>query len=340
MKTGVLLINLGTPKSYSKKDVAPYLREFLMDPYVIDKPWLLRFFLVNALIIPVRTKNSSLAYQKVWTDRGSPFLFHTSDLEERLQENLGENFIVKFAMRYGEPSIPNVLKKFDPNEIDKLLVLPLYPQYAESSTRTALEVVEKNISAFKNVHFLKPFYKEPKFIQAYTALIQEQSQSFKPDHLLMSFHGLPERHILKTDPECEKCLTKSICTMRDSETCYRSQSFQTANELALSLGLTKDQYSVSFQSRLGKDPWIKPYTDEIIKDLVQKGVKKLQVVCPAFAADCLETIEEIGIALKSDFLELGGEDFCLTPCLNSHSSWVNALAFWIQNESDHLWKVN
>lgn len=325
-KTGVLLLNLGTPDAPEPEAVGRYLKEFLMDKWVIDIPAPLRWFLVNVLIVPKRKFASAEAYKKIWTHEGSPLLTNLKKLAEQVAPRLG-GAPVAVGMRYGDPSIASAFQKL--KTCDRILVFPLYPQYAESSVRSSEEkcqAVAKEVGFSGEVQFVPPFFDEAGFIAAFAQLVQESQKSFSADHLLMSFHGLPEHHVKRTDPTGQHCLANSSCCdkMVDANRlCYRAQSFATARALAKKLGITN--YSVSFQSRLGRRPWIKPYSDELYKSLPQNGVKRLLVVSPSFAADCLETLEEIEMRGREDFLAAGGEDFKMVPCLNFHPLWVEAV---------------
>ncbi|MBI4412361.1 MAG: ferrochelatase [Deltaproteobacteria bacterium] len=306
--TGVLLINLGTPDEPTVPAVRRYLKEFLSDPYVIDINPLARWLLVNCVISPFRAPKSTLAYRKVWTDRGSPLLFYTVDLTKKVAEKLGNGFVVEMAMRYGRPSIEEGMKKLIQKGVSEIRVLPLYPQYASSSTGSTIDEVNRLAKKMNSPPFkiLPAFYNHPGFVKSFAEIGMPILNDLKPHHVLFSFHGLPERHILKGDP-------------------YRDHSFHTAHAIAKVLGLKPDEYSVSFQSRLGRTPWIKPYTDLILVELAQKGKKKVAVFCPSFVADCLETLEEIGIRGRESFLAAGGEKLELIPSLNTHPMWVEAV---------------
>ncbi|MDO8519904.1 MAG: ferrochelatase [Deltaproteobacteria bacterium] len=313
--TGVLLINLGTPNAPDTKSVRRYLRLFLSDPYVIDINPVLRWILVNLFIVPFRSPKSALAYKKIWTEEGSPLLINTLKLAKALQEKLGRSHAVQIGMRYGEPSIRHALWRLNHRDIDRILVLPLYPQYASSSTKTCIEEVKKRVRKLgieKPLEFFPPFFDHPGFIHAFAEIGRPYVAGV--DHVLFSFHGLPERHIQKGDP-------------------YRDQCFVTAEALAKGLNLEKEKYSVSFQSRLGRTPWIKPYTDVELVRLACEGKKRLAVFCPAFVADCLETLEEIAIRGKESFLSAGGESLQLIPSLNDHPAWVEALTASIRERS-------
>ncbi len=328
---GILLVNLGTPKSPSTGDVRRYLRTFLMDPYVIDIPFISRWLLVNLIIAPFRAPKSAAAYQKIWTDAGSPLLLHSRHLAQAVQTQLGNDYKVALGMRYGEPSIQSALQELKAAEVESIKVLPLYPHYAESSTRTVVEHTRQTAQqeGLESIlSFLPPFYENKGFIQSAVAQARSTLNGSETDYYLFSFHGLPERHITKVDPTQQHCLQTENCCDVTSEalpTCYRAQCFRTARAMAQALGLNEEQYGISFQSRLGRTPWLKPYTDLVLPELAQQGKRRVAVFCPAFVADCLETLEEIGIRGKELFVEAGGEDLQTVPCVNSHPEWVNAV---------------
>ncbi len=324
--TGVLLINLGTPASPSTADVRSYLDEFLMDRHVLDVPWPIRRLIVSAFILPFRPKASAHAYASIWTDAGSPLLIHSQALQAAMQQRSPRP--VSLAMRYGEPSIQAAVKELADAGVDHLVVVPLYPQYADSTVTTIVEAVNKILPAAIRVEFLPPFYAHPAYRQALTASVKAHLPP-DVDHLLMSYHGLPERHLTKADPTGAHCLQSESCCETASPahaTCYRHQVFVTSRNLAADLGIDAEHYSVSFQSRLGRLPWLTPYTDQVLAELPGRGVKNLAVVCPAFVADNLETLEEMGIQGRETFLEAGGEHFHLIPCLNDDVVWVDALS--------------
>lgn len=328
MKTGVLIINLGTPDNPEPEAVGRYLKQFLMDKWVLDTNPLLRWFLVNVLIVPKRKFASSEAYKKVWTQRGSPLLFHSKDFVEKLQGQLGSNFGVKLAMRYGTPSISSVVEEFKREAFDRLVVFAMYPQYAESSVRSSMEELENSLNDLNyrpEVKVIPPFHSYDGYIEAYANQIKPHLS--RETHLLLSYHGLPERHVRKTDPTKSHCLSKPNCCdalVDANRFCYRAHCFATSRLLAQKLGLRPDQYSVSFQSRLGRDPWIKPYTDFLYVDLIKQGKTNLVVASPSFVTDCLETLEEISMRLREDFLRDGGKQFNIVSCLNSSDEWVSA----------------
>jgi ferrochelatase len=340
-KIGVILLNLGTPESPSIKSVRKYLKEFLMDPFVLDIPWILRSLLVKAVILPFRPKKSSHAYQQIWTEQGSPLALHHNALAQKLQIALGDSYIIKTAMRYGKNDIKTALQELSLSEKDdKLILFPLYPQYAwassESSLSLAKSLFEKNIPDV-TCFSVKPFFAEKGFIECTAKRIcQTRDKGF--EHFLFSFHGIPVHQTQKKTLPHSGCAEKSSCCDQiryNNAYCYRAQCFETARKVAEKSNLTPDQYSVSFQSRLGRTPWIKPYTDHFLKDLAQKGIKKLAVCCPSFVADCLETLEEVGIRTKQDWLDIGGTSFELIPCLNSDPDWVQAVANIVKDETHH-----
>lgn len=330
--SGILVLNLGTPDNAEPPAVGRYLTQFLMDKWVIDIPWLFRWILVNILIVPKRKFLSSAAYQKIWRQDGSPLLKHTRALSERIAASLGSGFHVEVAMRYGNPSIESAFQRLLERGCREVRVLGLYPQYAESSTRTAQEelarVVAKSGYAGQ-VRFLEPFYADSGFISAYSALIRQSLERERPDHLLFSFHSIPERHVQRLDPSGAHCLRKDNCCAEigvNNRNCYRAQCFVTARMIAAQLGLPADKWSVSFQSRLGRTPWLQPYTDKVLVELPAKGVRSLAVVCPSFVTDCLETVEEIDMRGREEFLAAGGEKFTFIPCLNDDPSWARSAA--------------
>jgi protoporphyrin/coproporphyrin ferrochelatase len=331
VKRGLLLLNLGTPDSPRAEDVGRYLKEFLMDAKVVDIPWLLRWFFVNVLIVPKRKHASAEAYEKIWTERGSPLLFHLQDLKKEVLKSAGVGLHVEMAMRYGKPSVNDALKSFEKSGVDEIIVFPLYPQFAESSTLSSqhhVRQIANRLGLRSKLRFVPAFYDAPDFISAFAQSIGPVLENEKPDHLLMSFHGLPERHIKRLDMTGQHCFQQVDCCEKmtpANQNCYRAQSFATARALAKELSVSREKYTVSFQSRLGRTPWIRPFTDEILRELAQKGVRKLAVICPSFVADCLETIEEIGIRGVDTFREAGGESLIYIPCLNSEPEWARAV---------------
>lgn len=331
---GVLLVNLGTPDQPTAPAVRRYLREFLSDPRVLDIGPVGRAALLNLVILPRRPAQSAAAYRKVWDpERGSPLLYHSQDLVQKVQVALGPEFRVELAMRYGTPSIPAALDRLRDAGADQVVVFPLFPQYASSSTGSALEVVYRHAAARWNVpafSAVPAFYDHPGFIAAFAAVGGPVVREHRADHVLFSFHGLPERQIVKSDESGGRhCLAGAGCCDRivpANRHCYRAQCFATARGIARALDLPAEGWSVSFQSRLGRTPWIRPYTDHVLPELAQRGVKRVAVFCPAFVADCLETLEEIGIRAREQFSAAGGEDLVLVPSLNSSPAWVDAVA--------------
>lgn len=335
MKTGVLLVNLGTPNSTSVSDVRTYLRQFLMDGRVIDIPFLSRWFLVNGIIAPFRAPKSAAVYRKVWLKDGSPLKVYGQALERGVQKSLGGTFVVKLAMRYQNPSIQSGIQELLKQEVGQIIVLPLFPQYASASSGSVYEEVMKIISAEQNipgVAIAGTFFDADFFIQPLVNQLQEALSKQKYDQVLFTYHGLPERQIRKGD-KVNCCFKEGCCDSLGShnQLCYRAQCFATTRILAGQLGLNSKQYTTSFQSRLGKDPWIKPYTDEVIKSWPSKGIKRVLALSPSFVADCLETTEEIGSEYKELFEQAGGEHWDLLPCLNENAMWVNGLSNWIRS---------
>jgi protoporphyrin/coproporphyrin ferrochelatase len=330
MTQGLLLINLGTPDEPTAPAVRRYLREFLSDPRVLDMNPVGRALLLNVVILPSRPATSARAYQSIWDpERGSPLLYHSRDLAAGVTAKLGSDWRVELAMRYGKPSIEAGLATLDAAGVDRIVVLPLFPQYASSSTGSAVERVMKLAAERWTVpmlDFVPAFFADPGFLAAFEAVARPTLADANPDHVLFSFHGLPVRQITKTDRTRSHCFASATCcdtlTNRD---CYRAQCFHTARALASRLGLATDSYTICFQSRLGKTPWIEPFTDHVIDQLAQRGVKRLAVLCPAFVADCLETVEEIGIRAREQFTAAGGEALTLVPSLNASPAWIDAV---------------
>jgi protoporphyrin/coproporphyrin ferrochelatase len=328
MNKGVLLVNLGSPDSASVADVRRYLREFLMDGRVLDVNWLARFCIVHFGILPSRPGQSAEAYRKIWTPAGSPLVAISRNVQAKLQRRV--SVPVELAMRYQNPSIPQAVRRLEQKGVDEVLLIPLFPQYAMSSFETAVERVKGVAAALAptmRVQVQPPCFDQPDYIAALVASAQEFLQRGY-DHLLFSFHGLPERHLRKADPTGRHCLAADNCCETASPahaTCYRAQCFKTVAAFVQQAGVPKEKYSIAFQSRLGREPWLKPYTDYELPRLAERGVKRLLVICPAFVCDCLETLEEIGLRGRESFLAAGGSDFALIPCLNEHPMWLEAL---------------
>jgi len=322
---GLLLVNLGSPDAPTPKAVKAYLNRFLMDKYVLDIPAPLRFLLVHGLITPKRSKTSAEAYQKIWTKEGSPLVNYTRGFAKGVGSELS-GWSVRWAMRYGQPSLAQVTRDWD---VEQVYVVPLYPQYAESSTRTAIEAACASLKG-KQVFVLENFFSEPEFIESQSERIESAIQKFRPDHVLLSFHGLPEHHMSKLHPT--HCLSEKCCesVSERNRYCYRAQAFMTAAELRKKLPFAPEKIDISFQSRLGRRPWIKPYTDFRVTELAANGIKRLLVSCPSFVADCLETLEEIQIRLREQFISEGGEDLMLAPALNDSPQWIKRFCKMIE----------
>lgn len=328
MKKGILLINVGTPDNPDIKSVKRYLREFLSDPRMIDLSAMARWVLVNLLIVPFRSRKSTVAYQKVWTKHGSPLWVNTVKFRNELVKQLGNQYQVAVGMRYGKPNIQKGLSEL--KDCTSIQVVPLFPQYSSSATGSAiqktLEILHKqwNMPA---IQIMNEFYSHPAFIHSYAEIIKKTLVDKEVDMLLFSYHGLPERHINKS--ECvAACDHINACPAISSDNayCYRAQCYTTADLIAKELNLSPVLYRVCFQSRLGRTPWIKPYTDLLLPDLIKSGVKRIAVACPSFVSDCLETLEEVNIRLREQWLSLGGEEFVFVPCLNDDPQWVQQFA--------------
>ncbi len=334
-KRGIILMNLGSPDSTKVSDVRRYLMEFLMDARVIDYPFVFRSLLVGGIIVPFRAPKSAEAYKSIWTKDDSPLIELTRQLQHALQQTVEEP--VEIAMRYGNPTMKAAYKKLLQREpgLEEVIAIPMYPHYAMSSYETAVEhakeVHRKEGYDFK-LTIIKPYYDEVNYIAALSNSIQPFLQQ-EYDHILFSYHGVPERHIHKGDITGKHCLKMYACCEEPSpahEYCYRHHCFTTTKIIAEQLQLPKEKYSYSFQSRLGRDEWLKPYTADRLAELPARGIKKLLVVCPAFISDCLETLEEIAEEGKEIFLHAGGESFTMIPCLNIHPLWVRALKTWVE----------
>lgn len=328
---GFLLINLGTPDAPTVPAVRRYLREFLSDPRVLDVNPVVRTILLYGIILPLRPRKSARAYKSIWTDRGSPLLVHGQDLARKVAAALGDEWQVELAMRYQNPAIASVLKRFRQNGIDRIVVFPLFPQYSSAAWGSAVEKLFYEAGKLWNVPTVQtvpPYYDHPAFIGACAEVTQRALDGFRPDKIVLSYHGLPERQIIKRDDsDVGHCLSDSCCDVIEAanRNCYRAQCFATSRALAQRLGLPIEIWETTFQSRMGRIPWIRPYTDERIRALARSGAQRVAVVCPAFTADCLETLEEIGIRAREDFIADGGEELRLVPSLNSEDAWVRAI---------------
>lgn len=331
-------MNLGSPDSTDVKDVRKYLKEFLMDERVIDVPYAVRFILINGIIVPFRAPKSAEAYKSVWTKEGSPLVSLTKQLQKALQLKVSQP--VEVAMRYGNPTPQQAFDNLQKNnpDLEEVLAIPLYPHYAMSSFETAVEsakeVHQKNNYPFK-LDFLKPFYNEPHYINALAENIRPYLQN-QHDHILFSYHGVPGRHIRKSDTTGSHCLATTNCCDVASPAhahCYRHQVFTTTRLVMEKLNIPTDQYSISFQSRLGKG-WLQPFTDIRLLKMPKEGIKKLLILCPAFVSDCLETLEEIDMRGKEEFLKAGGETFTMIPCLNTNAQWVDVIKNWVNEYAE------
>ena len=335
---GVLLVNLGSPASTSTKDVRKYLDQFLMDERVIDAPYWLRAILVRGIILNTRPKKSAKAYKKIWWDEGSPLIVLSERLHNKVQEKT--ELPVALAMRYGSPSMKDGLQELHDKGVTDVLIVPLYPQHAMATTDTILvlaeELREKFYPQMKFKH-IPAFYHKKEYIKVLGDSIKNYLKGKEWDKILFSYHGIPERHVRKSD------ITKSHCKPNDSvnfeccktaspahEFCYKHQCYETTRQVVEYLGIEPDQHFVSFQSRLAGDPWLQPYTDKLLEKYPSEGVKKLAVVTPAFVSDCLETLEEIAMEGKEEFLKFGGEQFHAIPCINDNDDWVDVLVDWIE----------
>ncbi len=329
-KQGILLVNLGSPDSTEVSAVRRYLRQFLMDGKVLDAPYPIRFCVVNFAILPSRPKESAEAYKKIWQPGGSPLVISSRAICDAMEERFPEAVVV-LAMRYQNPSIESAVEKLKQQGVTDVVVVPLFPHYAMSSYESAVErvkVVAGKMAPEMSLNVVPPYYDDPDYIESLVASAADYlSQDY--DHLLFSFHGIPERHLQKSDPAGghREIPEGYCCSQGDASfaTCYRAQCFKTMDAFVKKAGIPNDKYSHAFQSRLGREPWLKPYTDHVIDEMPAKGIKKLLVICPVFISDCLETIEEIGMRGKEDFVKAGGESLHLIPCLNEHPRWLDAL---------------
>ncbi|PXF40395.1 Ferrochelatase [Gracilariopsis chorda] len=335
-RTGILLVNIGTPASLAVSDVREYLRQFLGDSRVVDLNPIVKWFVLNLFILPSRPKESAEAYSSIWDEeRGSPLLYHSQDFAEKLQSLLGEKYDVAVGMQYCEPNVYTVMEDLRARGVDRLIVVPMYPQYASSATGAAIEIVYKaaaKVYTTPYLHIVPAFYDHPAYISSFSSIIKrkigERCENY--DHLLMSFHGVPQTHCERTDETGLLCNKQQNCCaqiVQANRNCYRAQSFATARRIAEELEIPEGKYSIAFQSRLSAagPVWIQPYTDEELVRLAKAGVKRIAVVVPSFTADCLETLEEIGIRGKEDFIEAGGEALDLIPCLNSDEQWAKGM---------------
>ncbi|MEJ6981932.1 ferrochelatase [Pedobacter sp. P351] len=336
-KQGVLLVNLGTPDSPSVSDVRKYLNEFLMDERVIDINAVNRTLLVKGIIVPFRGPKSAKIYKDLWTEDGSPLLFYGVKVKELLQEELGSDYIVELAMRYQSPSIKSALERLKKKQVNSIRVVPLFPQYASASTGSVIQKVMELVSKWQtipDISFVNSFHDNEGMIDVFA----ENARKYQPetfDHVLFSFHGLPERQLTKADDSGKYCLQTPNCCSRLNDVnrfCYSAQSHDTARLIAEKLNLPREKYTICFQSRLGNSPWKKPYTIEVLEDLAKKGAKRLLVFSPAFVADCLETKIEISQEYNEEFRNWGGEKIQLVESLNDNPKWIEALRDIVLNK--------
>ena len=325
MKKGVLLINLGTPDNTQQNSIRAYLREFLSDKRVIQCHPILRFLLLYCVILPFRTQKTQHAYQAIWTEHGSPLRTHSEVLRAKVQEQLGNEYQVALGMRYGKPSLANALNEL--SDCAHCTVIPLYPQYASATSGSSMAKVFSILSEqdiIPGLTTIPVFYQNPGFIAAQAEVIQPYVADH--DYILFSYHGVPEQHLAASGCPIacgQSCIGREICKLHPD--CYRAQCLETTTSIANTLNLSASTYSSSFQSRLGRTPWIKPYTDIVLAELIDQGIKSLAITCPSFVVDCLETLEEIGLRARDQWFKLGGTKFTLIPCMNDHPRWIKAL---------------
>jgi len=311
-KPAVLIAQLGTPDAPTPQALRPYLKQFLTDPRVIEANRVIWWLVLNGIVLRTRPKRSAALYQRIWTNRGSPLLLYSEAQVRGLQERLGDGAVVELAMRYGNPALPGVVDRLCAQGVDRILVFPMFPQYCAATTASVYDAVFDYIKARRVVptfRFVPPYPAHPAYIGALAAIAREELTRlpWKPDMILFSFHGIPKRYVDKGD-------------------IYAAQVRETARALGEALGLGPTEYELSYQSRFGREEWLKPYTDDLLREWATYGVKRVAVLCPGFTVDCLETIDEIGRESKHKFQAAGGEDLRLFPCLNSHPAWLDAMA--------------
>jgi ferrochelatase len=335
-KKGVLLVNLGTPDSPEVSDVRTYLDEFLMDERVIDINAFKRTLLVKGIIVPFRSPKTSKLYKEIWDENGSPLLYFSKIQVAMVQEKLGDEYHVELAMRYQNPSIASALDKLKAAMVESIQVIPLFPQYASASTGSVIQKVMELVGKWQTIppiRFINSFHDNELMIDTF-AQNAEKYQPDSYDQILFSFHGLPERQLKKCDHSGQHCLKKNDCcaTLTDvNKFCYSAQCHDTARLIAKRLNIPAEKYSVCFQSRLGKEPWVQPYTSEVLKELAEKGKKRLLVFCPAFVADCLETLYEVSVEYHEEFRALGGEEVQLVASLNDDPKFIEALVAMVKD---------
>ncbi|MEL7222001.1 MAG: ferrochelatase [Bacteroidota bacterium] len=329
LKKGVLLVNLGTPDSTATGDVRKYLREFLSDGRVVDIPAVPRWMLVNLIIAPFRAPKSAEEYRKLWEDRGSPLKFYSEDVRDLLQAQLGDDYVVVLGMRYQNPSLEGAIDQLIAHDVASIKVIPLFPQYASATSGSVMEKVMdivKRKQIIPSISFVDQFVDHPLFAETFAELGKIEMEKDSYDHILFSYHGLPERQIRKGSVG-DHCKLGSCCEHLGPKNrlCYRAQCFESSRRIAKLLNIPEDKYTVCFQSRLGRDPWVKPYTEDMVTKLAEEGVKKVLAFSPAFVSDCLETTIEVGETYAEEFVEAGGEKWTLVPSLNTNSKWIDCL---------------
>ncbi len=331
-KTGVLLINLGTPDNCDVGSVRKYLNQFLSDPRVIDLPWIVRKVLLHAVILPFRSPQSAKAYQAIWDkEKGSPLLYHSQALASSLQDSLGDNYVVALGMRYGNPSIQSAITTLEKASCQQIVAIPLFPQYSNAATGSAIDALMKSHpkQGKAALTVIEKFHNNEAYLSAYSEFLSQALTAFHESHVIFSYHSLPQRQIVKSKQACKPaCFKNAPCPQMNSQIagCYRAQCYETSRQLAKRCELADENYTVVFQSRLGKTVWIGPELGQTLASLINKGIKDIAIVSPSFVADCLETLEEIGIRARESWHALGGRHFNLIPSLNAQPLWVNAVS--------------
>ena len=342
-KQGVILLNLGSPDSTQVSDVRKYLREFLMDERVLDAPFAIRWFLVNCLILPNRPKQSAEAYSQIWLEDGSPLILTSKAQQKALSDQV--DVPIALGMRYGSPSTEGALQELLDQGVDDVLIVPMYPHYAMSSYETAVVHMMESVRKLKpdlKTTLLPPFYQDPDYIAALVESARPALEDDNFDKLVFSFHGIPQRHLVKGDPSHNHCMTTPDCcnTCHPAHaTCYRHQCAMTVEKFVAAMGIPKEKYMITFQSRLGREPWLNPYTDQTLEQLAEDGNKRVKVICAAFTADCLETLEEIAQEGRDIFIEAGGEDLEQIPCVNDHPKFIEFLRNKVQAWQDGAYET-
>lgn len=332
MKIGIILNNIGTPQSYSPTDVGTYLREFLMDKNIIGAPWFIRYILVNWIIVPKRQFQSAEKYKRIWGKEKSPLLEITEQFSDQLQNQLGDQYVVEIGMRYGVNNIARAIHNLKNKNVEHIIFVPLYPQFAQATTGSAVDLFKSLMSQETLKYTITPdFYNKNFFIKSTANIMQKEIDQGQHEHIVFSFHGLPESQVRK-NKKCE--LNQKCCERIEQQKagCYRAQCFATAHLIARELNLPPQHYSVTFQSRLGPTQWIKPYTQDTVVGFARDNLKNILVVTPSFVADCIETLEEIAIEVRHEFKSAGGTDLKLVSCLNSDEQWVRDFSSWISTE--------